>query len=305
MFFLPRVTERDVFTETRFLDRINLRPVARNIVNCSLGDQSERWCFARYFMGKKPVVVITDPENLEFYRALPLWDESVELHSTVDYPRNANPLHADLVLIDCGFDDLQGLSILAEIKSHHPAVPVMFLTDAGSEETAVSAFRAGARDYIKKPVNLMELLNMVMEFLEIKRSGFLGRRRIYLVDHAGDTTRSQVLIDIELPANLIRVVRFVKENFEKPISTDLMANEAGLSKCHFCREFKKTTGMSPMNFLSLMRVRRATILLKKKLPVSTIALKVGFNELSSFNRHFKRFTGLSPTAYRNSLLRDS
>ncbi len=83
-------------------------------------------------MEKKPVVVISDPENLEFYRALPLWDENVEIHSTANYPNNAMPINADLVLIDCGFDDQQGLRILMETKSHYPDVTVMFITDSGS-----------------------------------------------------------------------------------------------------------------------------------------------------------------------------
>lgn len=256
-------------------------------------------------MEKKPVVVISDPENLEFYRALPLWDENVEIHSTADYPSNAMPINADLVLIDCGFDDQQGLRILMETKSHYPDVPVMFITDAGSEETAVAAFRTGARDYIKKPVSLLQLQKTVMEFLKIKRSDFWGKRRIYLVENANDATMSNALTNIELPSNLLKVVQFVKDNFDKPISTDQMANEAGLSKCHFCREFKRAGGIAPMHFLALMRINRAKELLKKQFPVSIIALKVGFNDLSSFNRHFKRFTGMTPTAYRNSLLQDS
>lgn len=255
-------------------------------------------------MGKKPIVVITDPSNLDFYRTLPLWDENLELYSTADYSRNISPMRADLVLIDCGCDDLLGLKTVKEIKSHHPEVPVMFITDAGSEEIAVSAFRAGARDYIKKPVCLLHLASTVSEFLAIKRSAFCGKRQVYLGDDLTDAAGTSALTDIELPSNLMKAVRFVKDNFEKPISTDLMANEAGLSKCHFCREFKKTTGFAPMQFLSLIRVRRAKELLKKKMPVSTIAWTVGFNDLSNFNRHFRQFTGVSPTAYRNSLLHD-
>ncbi|HZV82087.1 MAG TPA: helix-turn-helix transcriptional regulator, partial [Geobacteraceae bacterium] len=84
-----------------------------------------------------------------------------------------------------------------------------------------------------------------------------------------------------------------------------MAHEGGVSKYHFCREFKKSTGMTPMNYLARLRIKRSKEFLRKNLPVSTIAMKVGFNDLSSFNRHFRKFVGLTPTEFRDSLHSDS
>ncbi|HXE97252.1 MAG TPA: helix-turn-helix transcriptional regulator, partial [Dongiaceae bacterium] len=58
---------------------------------------------------------------------------------------------------------------------------------------------------------------------------------------------------------------------------------------------------SPISFLTHMRVERAKALLRKNIPVSTVALKAGFNDLSNFNRQFKRQIGLTPSAYRDTL----
>lgn len=220
-------------------------------------------------------------------------------------PHHAGPLQADLVLIDAGFNDELGLLLLREVKLSHPEIPVMFVTDAGSEKTAVAVLRYGARDYLNKPFELLDFRNKISEFLEIKRSGFWGKRRHFLADTLGTAVKAGTRPKTELPPNLLRSIRFIKENFARPISVDMMASEGGVSKCHFCREFKKSTGMTPMQFLARIRIKRSKEFLRKNLPVSTVAMKVGFNDLSSFNRNFRKYVGLTPTEFRVSLHRDS
>lgn len=251
-------------------------------------------------MEKNPVIIVAVPESLNFYHALPLWDELLELYDVSMAPHKVGPMKADLVLVDCGFDDPMGLRLISEIKLNHPGIPVMMLTDAGSEDTAVRAFRLGAKDYIKKPVGLLELRDAVAKLLLVKRTCW-KKTHPYIEDGRARAARLPSPVENDLPPNILRVVRFVKDNLVREISVEQMAGEAGLSKCHFCREFKKATGMPPMHFLSMMRIKRSKEYLRKKLPVSTIAIKVGFNDLSTFNRHFKRITGQTPTAFRNSL----
>lgn len=252
-------------------------------------------------MEKNPIIVIADPENHDFYHALPLWDERIEIYPTANPPHYNVSLCADLVLIDCGFDDEQGLCLLREVKQRHPELPVMFVTDAGSEKTAVAVLRSGARDYFKKPVDLLEFRNNIADFLAIKRTGFWGKRRIFLANRANDPEKQDAQTAGDLPKNLIRTIRYIKDNYAQPLSVEQMAQQGGLSKCHFCREFKKSTGMTPMNYLARLRIKRSKEFLRKNLPVSAIAMKVGFNDLSSFNRHFRKFVGLTPTEFRDSL----
>src|SRR5690349_9187480 len=53
----------------------------------------------------------------------------------------------DLFLLDCGYQTDRGLRILQEIKSRWQNVPIVFLTDASSEELVISVFKSGAREY--------------------------------------------------------------------------------------------------------------------------------------------------------------
>jgi AraC family transcriptional regulator len=97
------------------------------------------------------------------------------------------------------------------------------------------------------------------------------------------------------------MIAYVDTHFAKTITIEKLSGEAGVSRFHFCRTFRKIIGMSPMSFVALKRVEQAKMLLRKKISVSSIAHMAGFSDLSSFNRHFKRLTGLTPTAYRDFL----
>jgi AraC family transcriptional regulator len=254
-------------------------------------------------MNNKSVCVVTERENFDYYRAIPLWEQQVELHPLDGTTHSIRQRDPDLLLIDCGFDENRGLSMLHEIKSAHPDIMVVFITEVGSEDTAVKAFRLGARDYFKKPVDLFELKVTIENLQKIRRTGEEKRIPPIPPENASPTALPERFCPagVDIPKNLLRVVGYVDRHLTEPLTIDQLADEAGVSRFHFCRVFKKALGMSPISFLTLMRIERAKVLLGRNIPVSAVALKVGFNDLSNFNRQFKTITGLTPTAYRDSL----
>jgi transcriptional regulator GlxA family with amidase domain len=69
----------------------------------------------------------------------------------------------------------------------------------------------------------------------------------------------------------------------------------------FSRRFKARTGYPLFEYINRLRVKRAAALLKRTdMGVLDIALAVGYNNLSFFNRYFRRLTGLTPAEYRRS-----
>lgn len=246
---------------------------------------------------KNPVLIIAALEHQGVYQALPLWDEQIEFYTFAAASRHTPPFKADLILLDCGFDDDLGLMMLRELKLKNQEIPVMFITSAGSERTAVDAFRLGTCEYVKQPVDLIILRNTVKNLLEVQRSDSWSQwcRQI-----ASQTLAPSNSTGHDVPPHILRCITYIKENFSTPISLDTMAREGGLSKSYFCREFKKTMGMTPMHFLSRLRIKRSKDLLRKDIPISAIAMKVGFNDLSSFNRHFRDMVGQTPTDFRKS-----
>lgn len=249
-------------------------------------------------MNKKSVLVIAQKEYFACYSALFVRGEHVETRSLKDAFELVPGCQADILILDCGFDVEKGLSILRELKSACPEIPLIFLTDASSEEIAVRAFRAGAREYFRKPVNMIELQEMVEVLLRVKRLQrdtrfpLVANRGIEL----GDAARA---VTTDKPANLLSAVRYIEENLGNKISLYDLAETAKLSRYHFCRLFNKHMGMSPMKYIAAMRVDRAKELLKiNDITVSMVASEVGFNDLCNFIKHFKRLTGFTPSHYK-------
>ena len=78
-----------------------------------------------------------------------------------------------------------------------------------------------------------------------------------------------------------------------------LARVASMSPYHFLRTFRAVVGMTPYQFLLRTRLHRAAVDLRRSTaPISTIAFDAGFNDLSTFNRRFRRLMGASPHAYR-------
>ena len=101
----------------------------------------------------------------------------------------------------------------------------------------------------------------------------------------------------------VRQLRQVKDFIDAQISNEItisdLAAVAGLSQYHFIRAFKDTVGLPPYQYVLSERIHRAKGLLSKPdLSLGEVALAVGFSDASQLNRVFRKFVGVTPTAYR-------
>jgi AraC-like DNA-binding protein len=94
-------------------------------------------------------------------------------------------------------------------------------------------------------------------------------------------------------------LRYLESRYGQELSIKALADELGLDRSHLHRVFKAATGVSPQEYLLDLRIRKASELLKRTdLPVSVIALSVGYEDTLYFSRLFKKKKGQSPTRYR-------
>jgi AraC-like DNA-binding protein len=82
-----------------------------------------------------------------------------------------------------------------------------------------------------------------------------------------------------------------------------LADEAGLSREQFTRNFRRRTGMPPHAYRLMRRLNRARALLREGEAVALVAAEVGFADQSHFGRHFRHAFGISPAAYRRAFAR--
>jgi AraC family transcriptional regulator len=98
---------------------------------------------------------------------------------------------------------------------------------------------------------------------------------------------------------LKHVMAFIAENYVNDLSLTELAHAAGMSTFHFAREFKRTTGTTPHQYLIKYRIDCAkTLLTDSEIPLVEVGFQSGFSHQSHFTRLFRKLTGTTPQSYR-------
>lgn len=102
---------------------------------------------------------------------------------------------------------------------------------------------------------------------------------------------------------LRQLQRHVDRNLCEPLSLAKAAQIVCLERTYFSKYFRSSTGWTFSGWNRAVRIERAAMLLHdRQLPVLAISLAVGYANLSTFERAFKKFVGHSPSAYRIEVL---
>jgi AraC family transcriptional regulator len=110
---------------------------------------------------------------------------------------------------------------------------------------------------------------------------------------------SEVVRNPRHERRIAEVVRRIEAKPEEPVLLSRLARDAAMSPYHFLRTFNAVSGVTPYQFVLGQRLRRAAVRLRQTAdPISAIAYEAGFNDLSTFNRRFRRIMGVTPAIWR-------
>ena len=125
---------------------------------------------------------------------------------------------------------------------------------------------------------------------------------LHLVRHYSVSRRAPEMFRGGLSGyHLRRAKEFINEHLEQDLTLRAIAESVGLSQFHFARAFKLTTNITPQQYLTERRVEHAKHLLSgSNLPLVEISARAGFKSQSHFTTLFRRFTGTTPKAWRES-----
>ncbi|MFN8672915.1 MAG: AraC family transcriptional regulator [Candidatus Sericytochromatia bacterium] len=110
--------------------------------------------------------------------------------------------------------------------------------------------------------------------------------------------RREFFPDDDLINQIIQAKDFIENNYSKNINLNDIAKEAFFSKYHFIRLFKSIYGQTPYQYLTLVRIKNAKLLLKSGQTITNTCFQVGFDSLSSFTGLFKKITGSTPSKFK-------
>ena len=115
------------------------------------------------------ILIIAKKGSRDLYHSFASKEDKVHSCTPKESINIVNKCNPDIILLDCGFEIENGLQLVKEIKIQRLSIPIIFLTDVGSEDIVLKVFKAGVRDFFRKPVDIHELQDTVEGLLKVKR----------------------------------------------------------------------------------------------------------------------------------------
>lgn len=98
-----------------------------------------------------------------------------------------------------------------------------------------------------------------------------------------------------------RVLQYINENYDKPLSVEELASVCGLSKTYFSATFKQIFNTTPKAYVNTIRIAKAKNMLEfTDLPIKKIAVNCGFSSLNTFFCAFRKSTDMTPAEFKRS-----
>lgn len=146
------------------------------------------------------------------------------------------------------------------------------------------------KSYFETPVVPPDTLDAVIQLLTV------------FAQHLSDDIGRHIMSarpELE-PVVVSSAKKFVEARSQDPITLEQVLRHVHASRFHFCKIFKKTTGITFTEYVARVRVEKAkALLMDPSLRVSEVVFSAGFGSIPQFNSVFKRFVGKSPTEYRS------
>ncbi|MGY3549137.1 AraC family transcriptional regulator [Bradyrhizobium sp. USDA 4472] len=143
--------------------------------------------------------------------------------------------------------------------------------------------------------------NAVLDALFRQRLTDLLATRI-LAEHSGVPTVFAPISGGLAPHALRRAIERLRSDSDADVSLAALASDANLSRFHFCRAFKESTGLSPHAWLRQQRLERAMNLLKESdAPIDSVAKELGYASQTAFTAAFRKLTGDTPSDWRRRM----
>lgn len=227
----------------------------------------------------------------------------------------------NILISDICMPRLDGLTMIAGLKSEYPNMEITILTGFRDFEYAREAIRLGVTRFLLKPSKMDEIKEAVEAMVEnLKKKGIAGDvvPEPKQVNQQGEAEASESCAfaeseschaeldeaaDNEAGSFVVNnAVAYIEKNYMNKLHLVDVADQVYVSQWHLSKLLNRYTGQSFSDLLNNVRIENAKKLLTDPaLRIGDIAEMVGFLDVAHFSRVFKKQTGVSANEYRNTL----
>lgn len=267
-------------------------------------------CAFHYFrpwgMWKMYKVMIVDDEPIivEGLSRSIAWDKFnckiiATAHDGIEGKQKIEEFAPHMIFMDICMPEMDGLKMIAAIKSQFPDLEVSVLTGYRDFEYAQEAIRLGVTRFLLKPSNMDELeeaINAMSTNLKKKNiSGVEGTIPKNTGEAEPENASSSFIVK--------NAITYIEENYTQKLTLSEVAEKTYVSQWHLSKLLNRHMNQSFSEILNHVRIEHAKQLLNDpSLRIGDISEVVGFLDLAHFSRVFKKHEGVSANEYRNGVL---
>lgn len=204
----------------------------------------------------------------------------------------------DLIIADIMMPVMDGFEMVSTLKNNvkFSSIPVVMLTAKDDDATQRACYEAGVDAFIPKPFEASLLVSRVRQILKTRQ------RITSTVKAEMLSTPKQAATESHDEKIMKQISRLIDDNLsDSCLNVSFIADRLSMSTKQLYRLVKKYVGISPVDLIKTMRLRKAAMLLKqKKFTVAEVMYMTGFNSASYFSKCFVSQYGMTPKAYMES-----
>lgn len=221
-----------------------------------------------------------------------------------------------IVFVDICMPEMDGLTMIAGLKSQFEDMEVSVLTGFREFDYAQRAIKLGVTRFLLKPSNMDEIEEAIGAMIDnLKKKNIHSTFRSdsediqELSQAAGKKEREEQEGEAANHENVAssfivkNALHYIEENYQEKLLLSEVAEKTYVSQWHLSKLLNKHTGQNFSEILNSVRIDKAKEMLKDpSMRIGDIAEKVGFLDMAHFSRVFKKQIGVSANQYRNTVL---
>lgn len=202
----------------------------------------------------------------------------------------------DIIIVDQMMPVMDGLEFSKSLRRYQPtaSIPLIMLTVNNDMETEIKSIKAGVDVFMSKPFDINKLTLRLHQLLQ-SRCSLEKKLRIENIAQPADVKP----IENEDELFLVQVIAIIEEHLENTeFNVSMLSELLDMDKKQVYRKLKLLTGITPVEYIRQIRLKKAAMLLsQKKLSVSEVMYMVGFSNASYFSKCFLAEFKVTPTQY--------